>query len=464
MSAISSHWNMFRAALAEEKARVSQVTKVKETAFLPAALEVVERPVSPTARLTMWVMLGGMAVLLLWLTFGKTDIVASASGRIVPADNVKLVQPAEAGVVRAILVHDGQRVKKGQPLVTLDPTLSTAEAAQAGKALETAEFDAARARAVIGALDGRGYAFVAPKGAAADVATIQDSLARAQLSEISAGIAAQSADTRVAASAVSEARSQAAKLSETLPLLDEQIAANEKLLAQGYVSKLRVIEMRRQRIAALRDRDTAYSTIGRANAQVSSAGSGVARTRAAARGEVLTQLVRAEAEVRLRREELIKSARRSSFQHLVAPVDGTVAQLAVHTEGGVVEAAKPIMVIVPDGGTLVAEVKLLNKDAGFVQPGQAVAVKLEAFPFTRHGAVPGRIQRVSPDAIDDERLGPVYLARVTLDRTTVDRGDRKVPILPGMTATADIKTGRRSFMDYLLSPIDAATTSAARER
>lgn len=464
MNAVSSHWNIVREALAEEKERVKAATTIKETAFLPAALEVVERPVSPTARLTAWVMLVGVVLLVAWLIFGKADIVASASGRIVPAENVKLVQPAEAGVVRAILVRDGQRVRKGQPLVSLDPTVSTAEAEQARSALQTAELDAARARAILSALDGHSFAFAAPSGTPPAIASTQAALARAQLAEIQASIGAQAADRQAAAAAYGEARNEAAKLDETLPLLDEQIAANEKLLEMGYVSKLRVIEMRRQRIAAGRDRDIARNTTQRASAQMASAGSGIARSRAGARAAVLADLVKAEADATLRREELIKSERRSSFQQLVAPVDGTVARLAVHTIGGVVEPAKPIMVIVPEGGPLVAEVKLLNRDAGFVQAGQKVAVKLEAFPFTRYGTVPGRIASVSSDAVEDERLGLVYTARVALDRTTINRGDSIVPLTPGMAATADIKTGKRSFMSYLLSPIDAARLEAARER
>ena len=464
MNALTHHWKTVQLALAEEKASFVEVTKVRETAFLPAALEVVERPVSPTARITTWVLLGGLAVMLLWLVFGRTDIVASAAGRIIPAENVKLVQPAEAGVVRAILVHEGQKVAKGQPLVTLDPTVSTAETTQARQALETAQLDAARAQAVLNALDGKGFAFTAPPGIALPTVWNQEQLARAQLAQIEAGVASQAADRQIAGAALAEARNEAAKLSETLPLLDEQIAANEKLLAKGYVSKLRVIEMRRQRLAAARDRDIARNTIQRANGQIAAAASGGARGRAEARAAVLTELIRANGESQIRREELIKSQRRSSFQQLVAPAAGTVAKLSVHTVGGMVEAGKPIMVVVPEGGPLVAEVKLLNKDVGFVHAGQPVAVKLDAFPFTRYGTVPGRILSVGSDASEDERLGLVYVARIALDRTTVQGGKGAMPILAGMAATADVKTGQRSFLSYLLSPIEAATTEAGRER
>lgn len=464
MSGVAGHLVVVKQALAAEKARARRIVQVHETGFLPAALEVVERPVSPTSRVTAWVLLAGMLLLILWLVLGQIDIVATAPGKIIPAENIKMIQPADAGVVRQILVHDGDRVKKGQPLVILDPTASSAELEQARKAFETAELDAARGRAVLNALNGQPFIFQAPSGTSPLVAETHRSLAAAQLQQIQSGFSAGGASSAAASASAAEARINLAKLTETIPLLREQLAANEKLLAKGFVSKLRVIEMRRQYLSAIRDREIASSTMAGAGAQAASASAGAAQTSAQLRADLLSQVNKAESDVVLRREELIKAERRANLQRLVSPVDGTVAQLAIHTEGGVVESAKPIMAIVPSGGQLVAEVKLLNSDIGFVQQGQEVAIKLDAFPFTRHGTIKGKVLSISSDAVIDEKLGPVYVTRVALSKMKVDRGDREVPILPGMVATADIKTGRRSFMSYLLSPIEQATQEAARER
>lgn len=464
MNAVTRHWTAVRDALDNERARSRSVLRTEETDFLPAALEVVERPVSPTARVTAWTLLGLLVVALLWLFLGRVDVVASAPGRLVPADDVKLIQPGSGGIVRAILVRDGQSVRAGQPLVELDPTVSDADAAQAGKALETAQLDAARLRAILSALDGQGLRFTPPAGTTAEVAATQAALARAQLAEIQAGSQTRAADTESARAARAEAQIQAAKLSETLPLLDEQIAANETLLEKGYVSKLKVIEMRRQRLAAARDRDAALATARKAEAQIAVAGGNSSQSTAEARARILADLAKAESDARLRQEELTKATKRSSLQRLVSPVDGTVTQLAVHTVGGVVEAAKPIMVIVPARGKLVAEVSIANKDVGFVGIGQPVALKVEAFPFTRYGAVPGRLEQISSDAVQDEKQGLVYTARIALDRTTIQRDGTNVPLTPGMAVTADIRTGRRSLASYLLSPIDEIRTTAGRER
>lgn len=463
MNAFSRNWQAVRDSLADEKARKASVFRTDQVDFLPAALEIIEKPVSPTGRITAWVLMIGLAATIVWLTFGKVDVVASANGKLIPADSVKLIQPAEAGVVRRILVHDGQRVRAGQALVELDPTVSAAEAEQARKALETSELDAARNRAVLSALDGRGLAFVAPAQTPSDVAANQLALAHAQLADILGTAGANVARRDAAAAARVEAQIQATKLAETLPLLDEQIAANEQLLAKGYVSKLKVIEMRRQRLSAGRDREAAIATSARAAAEMAGAQSAIAQATSEARSKLLADLTKAESDARLRREELAKTTQKSSLQTLASPVDGVISQLAIHTVGGVVEATKPIMVVVPTDGALVADVKVMNRDIGFVRAGDTVAIKLEAFPFTRYGTIRGRVENIGSDAVEDEKLGLVYPARIVLGKVSSKRGAIIRPEV-GMQVTADIRTGSRTILSYLVSPIDEASRDAGRER
>jgi hemolysin D len=464
VNALVYQWHAVRNAIAAEKVGVTRLVGVEETAFLPAALEIIERPVSPTVRLTTRLLLGGLVLTVLWMTFGKIDVVASASGKLVPIDNVKLVQPAQAGIVRSIFVGEDQRVRKGEALVDLDPTLSTADTAQAQKQLETSELDAARARAVLSALDGHGLNFTAPPGNDAQVVQVELALARAELADIRASAASHRGDVEAAQAARTEAAVQVKKLTETLPLLDVQIEAYKSLLTKGFAPRLKVIEMQRERLSAARDRDISSATVLKAGAQIRSAQGGLAQTDAQARAQVLGDLAKAETEARLRREELVKAAQASRLERLTSPVNGTVTQLSVHTVGGVVEAAKPIMAIVPEEGALVAEVKISNRDVGFVRPGQPVALKLAAFPFTRFGAVEGRLMSISSDAIDDEKLGLVYIGRVSIDRRVLQRRGQTVRLDPGMELIADIRTGRRSILSYLVSPIDEMSQNAARER
>ena len=145
-------------------------------------------------------------------------------------------------------------------------------------------------------------------------------------------------------------------------------------------------------------------------------------------------------------------------------VFATVQSLEVHTVGGVVEAAKPLMTVIPARGALEVQAKVLNKDVGFVRAGQEAAVKLEAFSFTRYGAVPGRVRSVSRDAVQDKDLGLVYMVTVTLDRSFVDADGRRYALSPGLAATVDVKTGTRRIVSYLLSPIQTSISQAGRER
>jgi hemolysin D len=145
-------------------------------------------------------------------------------------------------------------------------------------------------------------------------------------------------------------------------------------------------------------------------------------------------------------------------------VDGTVQQLTVHTIGGVVRPAETLMVIVPSGGEVEVEAQILNRDIGFVREGQPVRVKFEAFPFTDYGWVDGIVATISRDAVQDQRLGFVYTARVRLSRNYIQLGDRRQPLGAGLQAQAEIRAGRRRIIQYLLSPIARTLDEAGRER
>ncbi len=463
MNAVGRHWRIARTALQQERAGGKARLVPTEADFLPAALAVIERPVSPTGRLTAWVLMGGLVVTGGWLAIGQVDVVASAQGRITPVDDVKLVQAAGGGVVRRIYVRDGDTVRTGQPLIDLDPTMSGAEEAQAEKALLNAQLDVARNQAIAGALGAGGGGFVPPAGASPEVVAVQRRLIEAQVAETRAAAAGAAA---ARASSLSEAQAAADQMhtyDQTLPVLDRELGAMHGLEAKGYAPGLRLLELERQRHSEAGQRDVASAQQARSLSDAAKFGQQAGEAREQARRQALSDLAKAQGDAMMRSEELTKARQKSHLQRLTAPVDGVVQQLAVHTVGGVVEAARTLMVVVPRGA-LTVEAKVLNKDVGFVRPGQPVVVKVEPFPFTRYGAIAGRIESVNPDAVDDRRAGPVYVARISLSRSTINRGDRVVPLGPGMAVTADIRTGRRSILSYLLSPIDQARLEAARER
>jgi len=464
MSGWSHNWHVLKESVREDRLRLKAVTPSSESDFLPAALEVIERPVSPTARAVTWILLIGLVATCLWTVFGRVDVVASAPGKLMPTGNVKLVQSPGAGVVRAIYVRNGDVVRRGQPLLDLDPTLSGADLAQAEKALAAAELDIARNRAIADALSGRGLNFVAPAGTPPAVADTQRRLIAAQLAEMEATSASLSAARASALADARSAQAQVARLGDTVPILDREIENMNRLDAKGYAPGLRLLELQRQRRQETGDRDVAVTQISRGLSEARKLDRQSAQAREEARRTALTDLAKAEADAILRREEVTKARQNNRFQRLLAPADGTIQQLEVHTVGGVVEPAKPLMTLVPSSGGLEVEALILNKDVGFVHVGQEALVKLEAFPFTRYGAVPGRVRSISRDAVQDKELGLVYVAIVTLDRASIVTDGRTVALSPGLAATVDIRTGTRRIISYLLSPIQTSIAQAGRER
>lgn len=458
------HWAVVRSALADDKARRALLTEAEEVDFLPAALEAIERPVSPTARASSWLLMAGLAVTLAWLVIGKVDVVASAPGRILPGGNSKLVQSAGSGVIGAIHVSDGDHVKQSQPLIDLDPTLATAEFDQARKALLTAQLEVARNQAFVAALDGRGVRFAAPEGTPPDVAVTQTMLVRAQLAELDTTVAGYGAARASAQADAQAATATREKVDGTLPILDHELEAMNRLDAKGYAPGMRLLELQRQRRAEAGDRDVAVAQEARGQSEARRYGEAMAEARAQARRQALTDLAKAEADAIVRQEDVTKAARRSSLQRLVAPVDGTVQQLAVHTIGGVVEPARTLMVIVPDQHQIEVEAQVLNRDAGFVHEGQAVAVKVDAYPFTRYGTLPGRVVSLSRDAVPDRQLGATFTARIRLDRSSMMVDGKPVALTPGLGVTADIRTGSRRIISWLISPLTTSIEQAARER
>ena len=465
MSGLAHSWRVIREALKADRERRRNAVPSADAEFLPAALEVIETPVSPTGRLTTWILLAGLVVTILWLVLGRVDVVSSAPGKLMPAGSVKIVQSAGSGVIRSILVHDGDHVRKGQLLIELDTTLATAELQQAEKALLAMELDVARNKAIADALGGGGVAhFVAPAGTPPDIAETQRRLVDAQVGEVLANVAGLEAARRSALSEADAASATRAKLDETIPILDHELEAMRRLDENGYAPGLRLLELQRQRRSEAGDRDVAVAQHARGLSEAGKMSQQIGQTREQARRIALADLAKAESEVVLRREDVIKAKRRTGLQRLYAAEDGTVQQLAVHTIGGVVEPARTLMVIVPARGGIELEAHVLNKDAGFVREGQDAVVKLDAFPFTRYGTIPAKVISLSRDAVPDPKLGPTYVARVRLSRASLIVDGKPVMLGSGLNAVADIRTGSRRIISWLLSPVQTTVAQAARER
>jgi hemolysin D len=367
-------------------------------------------------------------------------------------------------VVNAIHVRDGDHVTKGQVLIELDTTLATAELDQATKALLADELEVARNRALVDALDGKGIHFVAPAGTPDNVAAAERQLIAAQLSEVNSTVSGYGAARSSSLADAQAAAATRSKLDATLPILDHEVEAMNRLDAKGYAPGMRLLELQRQRRSDQGDRDVAAAQEIRGASEARKFAQQMAETRDTARRQAMVELAKAATDAIVKREDVTKATRRAGLVKLTAPEDGTVQQLQIHTVGGVVEPAKTLMVIVPSHDGIEVEARVLNKDVGFVREGQQAAVKIEAFPFTRYGSVPGTVTSLSRDAVTDPKLGPTYIARVRLARSDIVADGKAIPLSSGMGVTADIRTGSRRIISWLISPIMTTVQQAAREK
>jgi hemolysin D len=458
------HLGVVAQSLRDDRERRRAATPRENEDFLPAALEIVEQPPRPLGTLLLWVVVAFIVIAIAWACLGQVDVVASAPGKIEPRGRVKIIQAADLGVVRAIHVSDGEAVVAGQPLLELDPTVSAAEVEQARQALLTAEVDVARAKALAEYAQGRRGRFVAPIGMAPDAVPLQVALVEARIRQHEAAVSGLRHDGSQRISDVAMVAAEIAKLEEQMPLATRQLESLERLEAQGYAPRLRVDEIRERVVGMRQDLAIRREEFRRATAGRLGAGADVGRLQSEFDREAYDALTEAQATRALRAEELKKAEEKARLTILTAPEAGVVQQLQANTVGGVVQAAAPLMILVPRDGDLVLEARVLNRDIGFVREGQAVEVKLEAYPFTRYGIVEGVLEHVARDAVENETEGLVYPARIRLARPWIAIRGSRTRLAPGMAATVEIKTGRRRIIEYLLSPLARRAGEAGRER
>ncbi len=425
-----------------------------EVQFLPASLALQETPVSPAPRVTMWLLMTFALIALLWSVFGRIDIVATAHGKIIPDDHSKVVQPLDSATVKAIHVADGQPVKAGDMLIELDATVTTADSERIANDLATACWQVARAEALLGAIKtGRPPVLVQPDGIATDrFAQEQQGLDgqyaefRAKAEQIDAEIAKRDAELRSTSEMVH-------RLEQTAPIAKQRAEDMKTLAEKNFVARHGFLEREQERIEQESELLVQRSRVNEITAALNEARSQRVTLVAETRRATLDALNDAEQKVASYSQELIKADQRGRLMTLTAPVDGIVQQLAVHTVGGVVTPAQPLMVIVPTDHPLAIEAFVENKDIGFVNQGQNVEVKVETFSFTRYGTLEGKVTNISHDAINDEKRGPIYAARVQLERSTMQVENKLVNLTPGMAVTVEIKIGRRRVIEYFLSPL-----------
>lgn len=456
---------VFRHAWRERAAMAGPARVAHEAEFLPAALALRDTPVHPAPRIAMGLIVLFGLLALAWAVLGRIDIVASARGKLIPDDRSKVVQSVDTASVLAIHVRDGQRVAAGDLLIELDATQAKADATRIGQDSLSGRLDGERARAMLRALEnGLPPRMASVSGADPARLVAEQRLLEGQYGELAARLNRLDAEITRREAEIRSTRALVDKLAQTLPIVRQRAQDYRDLLDRNFVSRHGYLEKEQALIEQERDLAAQSAKLEEIQAALLESRRQRAALIAETRRATLDALSQAEQKVAALAQEGIKAENRGRLMRLVAPVSGTVQQLAVHTVGGVVTEAQPLMVIVPDDNRLEVEAFVENKDIGFVREGQTVEVKLETFPFTKYGTIEGAVIHLSHDAIQDEKRGLVYAARVRLDRSTIDVDGKTIHLSPGMAVTAEIKTGRRRVIEYFLSPLMQYRDESLKER
>ena len=442
--------------------------------FAPGILRVTASPPSPLGRRVLWTVLALFGTSLLWALLGRLDIVAVADGKLVPASYLKIVQPAEQGIVKDILVREGELVKEGQVLIRMDAALTGADA----KAIQT-EFDNRRLalRRIDAQLAARPLSM--ENGDPAELFAQVQAQHHANVRAYETMLAQERSLLDKARNDLAAAHETKAKLEQVLPHYLEQEKAFDKLARDGFAGRIMATDKARERIEKEQDLRSQEFTIRSNLALIEQSEKKIAQITADYRRQLQTERVEVANQFQRARQELAKVEHRHALLELKAPAEGYVKDLATHTSGTVAAPGTILMTLVPRDEQMIAEVWVGNQDVGFVRPGQDVKVKLAPFQFQKYGMIEGRVRQVSADATEapsantrsdalggrDRPMGPLsYRALIDLRTQQLAVDGQRYAVAPGMQVAAEINLGTRTVMEYLLSPVSKAFHEAGRER
>ena len=440
--------------------------------FSPPLLRLQDAPPNPLGRKVLWLLLSLLAALLLWATFGRLDIVAVAEGKLIPESYVKIVQPSESGIVKEILVREGQTVKAGQVLMRMDTLISEADTKSIDADYQRKRLALRRIQAELSGLPFK-TEVSDPVGLAQEISAQY----RANKTSFEAALAEERSRLTKAKQELAAAQQIKQKLEETLPHYREQDKAYEKLVKDGYAGSLMGSDKKRERVEKEQELQTQNFVIESARASIQQSEKKLVQIDSDYRRQLHAERNDIQGQFDKLAQEVTKQAHKQDLLELKASQDGIVKDLATHTTGTVVQPGTVLLTLVPQDEILRAEVWVSNEDIGFVRQGQPVKLKFAAFPFQKYGMVEGTVEHVSADAADNNtgngntQTDPskknqplVYKALVALKQMSLEMDKQRFMLSAGMQTNAEIRLGDRTVMEYLLSPVRKAWHEAGRER
>ncbi|QBF24558.1 HlyD family type I secretion periplasmic adaptor subunit [Pseudomonas tructae] len=413
-------------------------------------------------RLTIWGVIGFFLFLGLWANFAIIDEVTRGEGKAIPSSKLQKIQNLEGGIVAQIYAKEGEIVEIGDPLLRLDDTrfvsnVGETEADRLAMALRVERLSAE--------VEDRPLKIdeeirkAAPSQAANEEALYKSR--RQQLQDEIGGLQEQLVQRQ---QELREFSSKQAQYRNSLQLLRQEISMSEPLVAQGAISQVEVLRLKRAEVENRGQLDATTLAIPRAESAVKEVERKIDETRGKFRSEALTQLNEARTDLSKAQATGKALDDRVNRTLVTSPVRGIVKQLLVNTVGGVIQPGSDLVEIVPLDDTLLVEARIRPQDIAFLHPGQEAMVKFTAYDFTIYGGLKAKLEQIGADTITDEDKNTFYVIKLRTERSHLGTDDKPLLIIPGMVASVDIITGKKSVLSYLLKPIIRARAEALRER
>jgi len=382
---LKQHWQSLKDAWDQEtQRRQTKAQTAYEADFLPAAVEILEKPPSPAGRFTLWLIITASLFGLIWSFLSQIETVAVGMGKMAPEGRLRSIEVAQVSTIKALHIRPGQHVQKGALLLEFDPELANADLVSAD----------AQARATMAA---RNRSSALLNGEYTDLSGANSSLYHAQLAQLSQRKSSLEQKLAGARAELLGIEADIERLEKTSVLSFSRYQSFQELEAKGYGARLRTIEAEQEYINQTQSLASARARKIQSQAQISELQYSVSELVSQFRISAAQEKTKTEADSLIADAGVKKAEILLDRTRILSPVSGTIHEVFVTTIGSVVEPAKPIMTIVPDGETLVVEAMILNKDIGYITKGQKVVIKLDAYPFTRHGYLEGRVETIFPE-------------------------------------------------------------------
>jgi len=414
------------------------------------------------SRVLVRVSLLAFAVLIVWAALAQIDEVTRGEGKVIPSRQLQVLQSLDGGLVQSILVREGQMVKQGDLLLKVDPTRFVSSLKENRAQYLSLKAKAERLQALAS-----GKEFIASAEVnqeAPEIAAQEKQLYLSRRSELEAGIGAARDQLTQRNQELKEVEARRIQAGQSFDLMKRELDATRPLLKSGAVSDVEILRLEREMARLRGERDSATAQIPRIQAAINEATRKIREVELAFRNQAGAELSETMGKLSSLSEGSVGLADRVKQSDIRSPVNGTIKQLFVNTEGGVVQPGRDLIAIVPSEDTLLLEARVQPKDIAFLHPGQDALVKFTAYDFSVYGGLEAKLEHIGADSVTDDKGNSYYLVRVRTKTGYLEKNGRQLPIIPGMVAEVDILTGKKTVLSYLLKPVLRAKANSLTER